>query len=347
MKKKRINLFLGAIVILVFLTTGQVIWAQNIVKVDLDGSKSIKELLGESINEVDSLVISGKMTDEDFVTVRMASIYGKLTGIDISNAELKDDTLPKEAFWGYNKRINTVQIHTHFKYISLPDNLVALDFESLGCNFELKYVNIPATVKDFGHSVFTDCYEVFKGQCVEIPAGVTIIPAYCFESCRGIVDIKFPDGLRRIEDHAFTNCNFNDLILPENLEYIGYDAFVCVEYIPNDDDIRSNAIKGDIYCKAVVPPVCDDFENRGHWPFVEDADKTVYVPVGSAEAYREAPGWNQFTKFVEIEEFPTTGLTEVAMPDADSAVYDLQGNKVTAPVKGQIYISDGKKFVAR
>jgi hypothetical protein len=46
-------------------------------------------------------------------------------------------------------------------------------------------------------------------------------------------------------------------------------------------------------------------------------------------------------------EFPTTGLTEVAMPDADAAVHDLQGNRVTTLIKGQIYISEGKKFVAR
>ena len=31
----------------------------------------------------------------------------------------------------------------------------------------------------------------------------------------------------------------------------------------------------------------------------------------------------------------------------EKAIYDLQGRKVTAPVKGGIYIQNGKKFIAQ
>ena len=344
MKNKEIKLWFAGTVLVGLIACSQAVEAQNIVKVELDGTTSIKTLLGKSINEADSLVVSGKMTDEDFEAVRMASIYGQLTGLNIESVTFEDNRLPEGAFDGADPKVNMTT--AKFRYITLPDNLVSLGAFAFQFCPELKNVNIPVTLKELGGYTFFECHEIFKGQCLEIPTDVTVIPSLCFCYCEGIGDVKFPDGLKRIENGAFVNCNFNNMILPENLEYIGPDAFLYVDYEQEAASERNNAIKGDIYCKAVNPPVCDD-DNRGKWPFVADAEKTVYVPVGSAEAYREAPGWNQFTKFVEIEEFPTTGLTEVAMPDADSAVYDLQGNRVTAPVKGQIYISEGKKFVAR
>lgn len=353
MKKKRMNLLVGVIAVLAFVACSQVTSAQNIVKVDLDGKESLEALLGKDIYEVDSLVVSGKLTDEDFKAMRMASRYGQLTGVNIKDVLLENNELPRNAFWGmdeyvndFDESVNDFMGNVNFKYITVPDNLESFGYAAFyGCK-DLKYVNIPVTLKKFDESLFSDCYEIFKGQCVEIPAEVTVIPSWCFDSCEGIAEVKFPDGLKRIENRAFANCNFDNLILTENLEYIGHDAFVCVKHESDGNDIRTNAIKGDIYCKAVNPPVCDD-DNRDRWPFVADGNKTVYVPVGSAEAYRNAPGWNQFTKFVELEEFPTTGLTEVAMPNVDAAVYDMQGNRVTTPVKGQIYISEGKKFVAR
>ena len=58
--------------------------------------------------------------------------------------------------------------------------------------------------------------------------------------------------------------------------------------------------------------------------------------------------WN----YVEIDpsEFPTTAIDSPAIVDTqskDNSIYDLMGRKVERPQKGNIYIQNGKKFVAK
>lgn len=428
MKNKEIKLWSVGTVLVGLIACSQAVEAQNIVKVELDGTTGIKALLGESINEADSLVVSGKMTFEDLRAVSMASIYGRLTGVDIKNVELDNNALPARAFFGVDEiyvnmanRVNSDNKDemplAKFRYISLPDNLEAIGQGAFNMCYDLQYVNLPASLKELGAGSFMDCGEIFKGVNIDIPVGVTAIHGSCFsgcegiagvnlpdglksidagafkgcggivninlpdgleyigssafegcsgivninlpdgleciesstfEGCSGLVGVNLPDGLKRIEDSAFEGCSFKDIIFPESLEYIGKNAFICYKDDSYGKKVRANVIRGKIYSKAVVPPVCGG-NNKGEWPFVGDEyyHKLVYVPVGHINDYRRAPGWNVFSEFFEIREFPTTGLTELAMPNVDAAVYDLQGNKVTAPVKGQIYISEGKKFIAR
>ena len=68
-------------------------------------------------------------------------------------------------------------------------------------------------------------------------------------------------------------------------------------------------------------------------------DIPVYVPVGSAEKYRKAWGWDYFTNFIETDDFPTA-IYDVTTEhsDSQSSIYDLNGRKVTDTQKGHIYI---------
>lgn len=261
MKNKEIKLWSVGTVLVGLIACSQAVEAQNIVKVELDGTTGIKALLGESINEADSLVVSGKMTFEDLRAVSMASIYGRLTGVDIKNVELDNNALPARAFFGvdeiYVNNANRVNSDNKdemplakFRYISLPDNLEAIGQAAFNMCCDLRYVNLPASLKELGAGSFMDCGEIFKGVNIDIPVGVTAIHGSCFSGCEGIVgvnlpdglksidagafkgcggivNINLPDGLKRIEDSAFEGCSFKDIIFPESLEYIGKNAFIC------------------------------------------------------------------------------------------------------------------------
>lgn len=107
---------------------------------------------------------------------------------------------------------------------------------------------------------------------------------------------------------------------------------------------------------ASEPPVCEESTlNPGNTPFGDyepvhnlstPNDIPVYVPVGSAEKYRKAWGWNYFTNFIETDDFPTA-IHNVTIEHYDSknCVYDLMGRKVINPQKGQVYIKNGKKIL--
>lgn len=108
---------------------------------------------------------------------------------------------------------------------------------------------------------------------------------------------------------------------------------------------------------AQIPPTCIDSElNPGDTPFgvygsdfmnSTPQDIPVYVPIGSADLYRNAWGWDYFTNFIETDDFPPAGICGVIISDElqDSAIYDLLGRKVEIPVTGNIYIKNGKKII--
>lgn len=73
------------------------------------------------------------------------------------------------------------------------------------------------------------------------------------------------------------------------------------------------------------------------------------MPVGSADLYLNAWGWNYFTNFIETDEFPWAGVDDVSVDKVceDGAIYDLQGRKVLQPVDGHLYIRNGKAIIYR
>ena len=72
----------------------------------------------------------------------------------------------------------------------------------------------------------------------------------------------------------------------------------------------------------------------------------VIVPTEALEAYQQADVWKNFW---HLQGGATTGIN---VPTVDSngvnaPIYDIGGRKVMETVKGQVYIKNGKKFIAR
>lgn len=75
---------------------------------------------------------------------------------------------------------------------------------------------------------FSNCYNV---SSITFEAELEIIPTGCFmnyTNANQSIKIDFPSSLRRIEERAFANGAISELIMPENLEYIGSEAFASV-----------------------------------------------------------------------------------------------------------------------
>ena len=98
---------------------------------------------------------------------------------------------------------------------------------------------------------------------------------------------------------------------------------------------------------ASEPPVCEESTlNPGNSPFGKynsdfylstPNDIPIYVPVGTAEKYHNAWGWDYFTNFIETDDFPTTGVDNITIsPQKGEQIYDLSGKKVTSIENGRI-----------
>lgn len=230
------------------------------------------------------------------------------------------------------------------------------------CN--LKEVSLPSTCRDFGLG-FQFGFNT-KLEKMHLADGMTEIPDYFAVDCFKLRDVNIPHTVTHIGARAFQLClSLKSLELPLGVQSLGEGALSALDSLEqivfpasmktlgvNSCEMWNSIQK--IYCAAIEPPVCV-MNNENESPFngygKNLTEPTVYVPVGTADKYRNAEGWRDFHNFVEIEqsEFPVTAIYSAAITEIDGEesydnVYDLQGRKVNTPQKGHIYVSKGRKF---
>ena len=201
--------------------------------------------------------------------------------------------------------------------------------------------------------------------------GPTEIPNEFVTNCVRLREVNFPHTIKHIGDHAFYLCiSLKRLEFPLGMQSLGEEALAgldsleCIVFPASMTSLGTNScaywrdIK-EIYCAAMEPPVCDPTDGGvfSGFGFPDGFDTpVVYIPKGTINKYKDTShncmGWEKFWNYVEIDpsEFPTTAIDSPAIVETqskDNSVYDLMGRKVERPQKGNIYIQNGKKFVAK
>ena len=143
--------------------------------------------------------------------------------------------------------------------IKIPGTVKAIDDHSFYNCKSLESVIIDYGVKSIGSEAFRGCQYLTN---LSLPAGLQTIGDYAFADCRGLRELTLPEGLKTIGvgafclrdgeldeegpqtlgydpckhlnlpktltsigNYAFSNCRLAELLLPENLEFIGEKAF--------------------------------------------------------------------------------------------------------------------------
>lgn len=269
------------------------------------------------------------------------------------------------------KRINDgAFFSTKITECNFPDGLEEIGDGAFYAT-RLREAILPNSCQSFpGSDHFALNYELEK---VRFPEGLKQIPGSFVDNCIVLKEfiIENPNTIEEIGDRAFWQCGaLQGLPLFSNLKTIGtYGLYYCkglktisfpssLETLGAESCIFWKNIEG-IYCAAKIPPICINSElNPGYTPFGEygsdfvnrtPQDTPVYVPIGSADLYRNAWGWNYFTNFIETNDFPSSGIDSVAIDGKEDTgdYYDLLGRKVETPTSGNIYIRNGKKYIIR
>jgi hypothetical protein len=91
-----------------------------------------------------------------------------------------------------------------------------------------------------------------------------------------------------------------------------------------------------------APPASPSFSNS------QIMNLEVLVPTSALPLYQQAPGWKDLWNLKGGAE-TTTDIENVVVSDKEnkSLIYNINGMKVEHIVPGEIYIKDGKKFIAR
>jgi hypothetical protein len=147
-------------------------------------------------------------------------------------------------------------------------------------------ITIPKYVKSTGKSAFRYCTKLTS---ITILNGVTAINPYSFEGCSSLVSISIPNSVTTIYYNAFAKCSgLTTVTIGNSVKKIAERVFY---------DCNSLTY---IHCKGAIPPTLNN-SFTGGVTFDENtySSATLYVPQGSAEAYKSAEGWKNFQNIVE------------------------------------------------
>lgn len=237
---------------------------------------------------------------------------------------------------------------TRLKEVILPNSCQSFPgTDHFALNYELEKIRFPDNMKLIPNSFVDNCRGL-KEFIIDNPNTIEEIMKGAFGYCVLLQELPFFSNLKTIGTYGLYYCKgLKTICFPSTLETLGVES--CEEW----KNVKS------IYCAAKIPPVCIASEiNPGWTPFGEYGDDSVngtprdipvYVPVGTADLYRNTWGWNYFTNFIETDDFPSAGIEGVTsdFKVKDNIIYDLFGRKIETPIPGNIYIRNGEKYIIK
>ena len=164
---------------------------------------------------------------------------------------------------------------------------------------------------EIGDDAFNWCSALEE---VNIPDGITRIGVGAFFWNLRLRKINIPSTVTRIEKYAFDSAPLDSIDIPAGVTFIGKNAF------------WNNSKLQKVYARPIIPPVTSG--DGPYLPFESCPMETaiLYVPKGSADAYRASVVFSEFKNIVELEawQWPTS-ISTPTMPTDAYKVYGKDG----------------------
>lgn len=265
---------------------------------------------------------------------------------------------------------------TSLTSVNIPAGVTAIPSQCFQNCTSLPTVTLPTSITSIGQSAFNSCTALTD---INLPEGLMTIQSTAFDKCTSLRSIHFPSTLTTLGQSSFNQCdaltevyvpanvtrmdcyysagvftycaNLTLAVIDANLTSWGPHFLGCSKlkslYLPatltgTDYYGIKNTYIADLHIKAVTPPSASQSQGQ--------APTTLYVPRGSAEAYRANQYYNQMTIVEEDYTFDALDDAEWAVlrqipADTDGPNWKRQWNlsesKTESSVPYGVTVSDG------
>lgn len=291
---------------------------------------------GEESKAVKELTLSGFINGIDIKFIRYMKNLVKIDLSDVNIVSGGDDYWFTAGETGVEIEDNVFPMgfFEHLKYleeIKLPNSIVEIERKAFYKWKNRISIDIPNGVTTIGELTFGDCTNLIS---VSIPGSVTAIKEQAFLECTNLESIKMANGITLIDEYAFRDCtSLCHIDIPSSVDTIGKSAFYCCSSLTSIDIPDNVTIIGSLafencinLTSITIPSKVTQFGN--YWnteskcfygctalkevhiknpnppAILEDtfsvyADATLYVPIGSKEAYQNHSIWGKFGTIIE------------------------------------------------
>ncbi|MDE7402096.1 MAG: leucine-rich repeat domain-containing protein [Muribaculaceae bacterium] len=191
---------------------------------------SLNKVIYNRVDDLDSLVVKGKINKKDINIIRICTLYGTLQALNLKDAEFENNTIPNDAFWNESEQWllpssgGMLLRAVNLRHVILPDNVREIGQRAFNQALYLEDINIPSNCTSILDYAFAYCKSM-KFEKLVIPDGTTRITPFSYLYCESIEEVVLPASVKRIETAAFENSKIKTIIFPEALESIGTAAF--------------------------------------------------------------------------------------------------------------------------
>ena len=206
-------------------------------------------------------------------------------------------------------------------------------------------IDIMPSVTSIGNSAFSNCYALTS---VSMPS-VTTIGNSAFNFCPDLTSVSMP-SVTTIGEGAFTFCSALTSVSMPEVTTIGDNAFnFCFALTSLDIPASVSKIGNDAFdgCSSLTAVYCHWDEPLECDPLFTDnvlMNATLYVPVGTIDAYGKVDPWRNFWN---IEERDYSGITdatasEVVIKVIDGAIIIGCGDGTASVPVVEVYSAGGQ-----
>lgn len=220
------------------------------------------------------------------------------------------------------------QNNSSLREVTIPSTLTTIQDEAFMYS-GIETLTLPESVVNYGASLFYQCKRLKKVVMKGVPAD-GVLPDKTFSGCTALAELELPEGLKvigsnalytivtptltlpstlkELRDGALYGCEATSLVIPEGVETLGEMSLgqmwkLTELTLPStvrtigDKLLTSSFLPlRKLHCRMTVPPVPAGALVKDGFDF---GGCTLYVPSGSADAYKAAQYWSSFTKIQE------------------------------------------------